>query len=219
MQWEKKTNPAFLENNAELLSKSWAKNILFRMDYIKHRGKTTAKINPDNFENLRESFLEQIQSTVKFQDIPLGLIFNWDQIGSHYVPVPNWTIEKDGAKSIEIKRLDNKRQITAVFRGTLTGEFLYILLVHQGSITRCHLDFKFPDGWYITHSDSNETKMINFIAIIIIPFIKRKHREVKKINDQAILIPWKKLKMTLKWLYLFANKVLCTSYCNNQVHK
>ena len=126
---------------------------------------------------------------------------------------------KGGAKSIEIKGLDDKRQITAVFGGTLTGEFLYILLVYQGCINRCHLDFKFPDGWYITHSDSNETKMINFIAIIIIPFVKRKHREVKKTNDQAVLIPWRKLKMTLKWFCLFANKVLCTSYCNNQVHK
>ena len=75
----KKTNPALLENNAELLSKSWAKSILFRMGYVKHRGTTTAKINPDNFENLREAFLEQIRSTVKFEDIPIDLIFNWDQ--------------------------------------------------------------------------------------------------------------------------------------------
>ena len=69
-------------------------------------------------------------------------------------------MEKKGAKSIEIKGLDNKRQITAVFGGTPTGEFLYILLVYQGSITRCHLDFKFFDDSYITHSDSNETAMV-----------------------------------------------------------
>ena len=198
MQWEKKTNPAFLENNAELLSKSWAKSILFRMGYVKHRGNTTAKIIPDNFETLQESFLEQIRSTVKFQDIPLDLIFNWDKTGLNYIPVSNWTVVKEGAKSIETRGLDDKRQITAVFGGTLTGEFLYILLVYQGSITRCHRNFKFPDDAYTTHSDSNETAMVNFIAIIIFPFVKRKHREVKQTNDQAALIPWKKLKMTLK---------------------
>ena len=60
----KKTNPALLENMSELLSKNWAKSILFRMGYVKRRGPTTAKINPDNFEDLRETFLEQVQSTV-----------------------------------------------------------------------------------------------------------------------------------------------------------
>ena len=48
----KKTNLALLENNAELLSKSGVKSILFRIGYVKHRGKTTAKINPDNWGNL-----------------------------------------------------------------------------------------------------------------------------------------------------------------------
>ena len=146
-------------------------------------------------------------------------MFNWDQTGLNYVPVSNWTVVKEGAKSIETRGLDDKRQITAVFGGTLTGEFLYILLVYQGSITRCHRNFKFPDDSYITHSDSNETAMVNFIVIIIFPFVKRKHREVKKTNDQAALIPWRKLKMTLKWFYLFANKALCTSFFNIQLHK
>ena len=35
-------------------------------------------------------------------------------------------MEKEGAKCIKIKGLDDKRQITAVFGGTLTGEFLPI---------------------------------------------------------------------------------------------
>ena len=125
----KKTNPALLENNAELLSKSRAKSILFRMGFVKHRGTTTAKINPDSLDNLWETFLEQIRSTVIFEDIPLDLIFNWDQNGLYYVPVSNWMMEKERAKRIEIKGLDDKRQFMAVFGGTLTGEFLPIQLV------------------------------------------------------------------------------------------
>ena len=54
----KKTNPALLENNAELLSKSRAKSIVFRMDSVKRRGTTTAKVNPDSLDNLWETFLE-----------------------------------------------------------------------------------------------------------------------------------------------------------------
>ena len=129
----KETNPVLLENNTELLRKSWAKSILFRMGYVKRRGTTTAKINPDNFENLWETFLEQIRSTVKFEDIPLDLIFNCDQTGLNYVPVFNWMMEKERAKCIEIKGLGDKRQFMAVFGDTLTGEFLPIQLVYWGS--------------------------------------------------------------------------------------
>ena len=80
-------------------------------------GTTTAKINLDNFENLWETFLKQIRSTVKFEDIPLDLIFNWS--GLNYVPVSNWTLEKEGAKCTEIKGLNDKSQIMAVFQGTV----------------------------------------------------------------------------------------------------
>ena len=38
-------------------------------------------------------------------------------------------MEKEGAKLIEIKGFDDKRQIMAVFGGILTGEFLPIQLV------------------------------------------------------------------------------------------
>ena len=186
----RKTNPALLENNPELLSKSWAKSVLIRMGYVKRRGTITAKINPDNFENLRETFLEQIRSTVLFEDIPLDLIFNWDQTGLNYVPVCNWTMEKEGAKRVEIKGLDDKRQITAVFGSTLTGEFLPMHLVYQGRTTQCHPNSTFPDDWNITHSDnhwSNETTMINYIAKIIIPFVRNKRRELKKTEDQVAL--------------------------------
>ena len=77
-----------------------------------------------------------------------------------------------------------------MFRGTLTGKFLPIQLVYQGSTTRCHSDLKFPDDWHITHSDnhgSNETTMVNHIAKIVIPFVKKKRRELKKTVDQAAL--------------------------------
>ena len=58
----KKTNPDLLKNNLhcdkEILSKSWAKSLLIRMGYIKRKGTTAAKINPENFDYVRENFLE-----------------------------------------------------------------------------------------------------------------------------------------------------------------
>ena len=114
--------------NGEMLTKSWAKSVLIRMGFVKRKGTTTAKVSPENFVNLKEIFLEQIRSSVVFEDVPVDLIFNWDQTGLNYVPVSSWTMEKEGAKRVEIKGLDDKRQITAVFGATITGEFLPVQL-------------------------------------------------------------------------------------------
>jgi len=43
------------------------------------------------------------------------LVINWDQTGLSYVPVSEWTMEKEGAKQIPIDGKDNKHQIIAVF--------------------------------------------------------------------------------------------------------
>ena len=99
MQWEKKTNPAFLENNAELLSKSWAKSIRWAMSSIGE------KLQPKLILITLKIYGNRSWSKFKVQDIPLDLIFNWDQIGSHYVPVPNWPIEKEGLKVLKLKGL------------------------------------------------------------------------------------------------------------------
>jgi len=130
--------------------------------------------------------LEQIKGTVVFKDVHVNLILNWDQMGLNYVPVSSWTMEKERAKRVEIKGLDDKKQITAVFGATITGEFLPVQLVYQGKSSQCHPKVKFSEDWYITHSEnhwSNETTMINYISKIIVPFVKNKRNEFKKTND------------------------------------
>ena len=107
----KKSNPDLLKDdfccdNKEFLSKSWAKSLLGRMGYVKQREMNTAKVYPGNFDNQQKSFLEEIQS--EYEDVLFDLIFNWDQTGLNYVPVSNWTMEKEGAKCVEIKDLVTK---------------------------------------------------------------------------------------------------------------
>lgn len=53
-------------------------------------------------------------------DIPSDLIINWDHAGLNIVPVSNWTMASEGSKRVEIAGLGDKRQITAVFSGTLS---------------------------------------------------------------------------------------------------
>jgi hypothetical protein len=61
-------------------------------------------------------------------------------------------MEQAGSKRIEINGISSKQQITAVFCGSLTGDFLPVQLIYQGKTPRCRPAFDFPDGWHITHS-------------------------------------------------------------------
>ena len=61
-------------------------------------------------------------------------------------------MEKEGSKRVEIVGVDDKRQITAVFAGSLAGDFLPPQLIYKGTTNRCHLTVQFPAKWHITHN-------------------------------------------------------------------
>ena len=106
------------------------------------------------------------------ENIPPELIMNWDQTGIKLVPSSNWTMEKIGTQRVEIVGVNDKQQKTAVFCGTLTGDFLPIQLIYQGKSPHCHPHFTFPEGWHITHSPrhwSTEQTMLQYIGHIVIP--------------------------------------------------
>ena len=58
-------------------------------------------------------------------EIPLDLVINFDQTSINYIPVSSWTMEVEGAKRVEVAGKDDKRQITAVFAGSMTGDFCH----------------------------------------------------------------------------------------------
>ena len=53
-------------------------------------------------------------------------------------------ISRGGAPTPEITGLKDKRMITAVFCGTLCGDFLPLQLVYQGKTERCHPKYNSP---------------------------------------------------------------------------
>ena len=119
------------------LTKNWAKSILHRMGFVKRRGNTKAKVAVEHFEALKSQFLFDIKATVEMQEIPPELVINWDQTGIKIVPVSSWTMEKRGAKRVEIAGVDDKQQITAVFAATPIGEFLPFQLICKGTTRAC----------------------------------------------------------------------------------
>ena len=110
------------------------------------------------------------------EEVPAELILNWDQTGIKIVPSSTWTMDKRGSKRVEAVGINDKRLITAVFCGSLVGDFLPVQVIYKGKTPRCHPRYNFPSDWDITHSAnhwSNETTMLDYVNKIIIPYVER----------------------------------------------
>ena len=161
-----------------VLSKHWAKHLPSRIGFVKRRASTKAQIAIQNFDEVKTQFLLDIKAVVEMDELPFDLVINWDQTGIHYVPVGSWTMEKEGAKRVEIVAVDDKRQIIAVFAGSLTGDFLPPQFIYQGTTKQCLPRVNFPTDWHITCSEnhwSNETTMKGYIEKILLPYINGKN--------------------------------------------
>ena len=92
---------------------------------------------------------------------------------------------------MEVCGANDKRLITAVFCGSLVGDFLPIEVIYQGKTTRCHPRYEFPPEWDITHSQkhwSNETTMIQYIEKIIVPYINSAQQAFQDDTPALIII-------------------------------
>ena len=68
---------------------NWAKSLLFRMGYVKHKACSREKVEPSHYEQLKEQYLLDIKVAVEMGDIPADQILNWDHTGINIVP---WTL-------------------------------------------------------------------------------------------------------------------------------
>ena len=75
-------------------TKDWAKRLLQRMNMVKRKDTTKAKVMPADFDKLKAQFLSDVRTIVSMEDIPAKLIINWDQSSLKYVPTSNWTFEE-----------------------------------------------------------------------------------------------------------------------------
>jgi hypothetical protein len=95
-----------------------------------------------------------------------------------------------GRKRIEMKGVDDKRQITSVFCGTGLGKFLPIQLIYGGKTNRCHPPYEFPLDWDITRSAShwsNKETMLRYISSAIVPFVDNVRQDLGVGREQAAL--------------------------------
>lgn len=95
-------------------------------------------------------------------EVPSQLVINWDQTGINYIPVFSWMMEEEGSKRVEVAGKDNKRQLTALFACSMSGDFLPVQLVYQGKTARNLPKYQFPSDWDIAFTPNhwcNESTM------------------------------------------------------------
>uniref|UniRef100_K1QCD6 Uncharacterized protein n=1 Tax=Magallana gigas TaxID=29159 RepID=K1QCD6_MAGGI len=97
------------------------------MNMMKRRGSSMAKPESKNLEELKSNFLGKIEELVTKYKIPPQLIINYDHTGVqllHVLPVSRWTMAEKGCDKVNIVGLDDKREITGVMAGALSGDVL-----------------------------------------------------------------------------------------------
>ncbi len=161
------------------------------MGFSKRRANSKSKVLVSDFETVKDDFCNDVKCVVKMEDIPDALIINWDQTAMKIVPSSSWTMEKRGTKRVEIVAIDDKRQITAVFGCSLSGRFLPLQLIYQGTTTQCLSKISFPEHWHITCTAnhwSNGDTMIDYITKIIVPYVTETRSKLNLASDHPALV-------------------------------
>lgn len=99
-------------------------------------------------------------------------------------------MEKEGTKQIEVVAKDDKRKITAVFAGSLSGYFLPPQFIYEGKTKQFLPCFQFSTTWNITYTAnhwSNEETM-KYIEVVILPYINKKKEYLQLSNEQSVLL-------------------------------
>ena len=159
--------------------------------------------------------------------VPPELVISFDQTALNYVPIPDWTMEKEGTKRVEIIAKDDKRQPIAVFAGSATGEFLPLQLIYGGKTDRCLPHYNFLSSWHITKTLmhwSNEHTMKEYFTEIILLYVNKKKRTLKLSSEQPAFLIFDNFKTqcTSSFLTLLdANKinvVMIPPNCTDRLH-
>ena len=94
-------------------------------------------------------------------------------------------------KTVPIKGIDDKRQITATFAISMSGEFLPIQVFYEGKTKRCLLKYTFPASFDATFSEnhwSNTEKSLSFFNKIVFPHFKNVRKAKGYPDEQMSLI-------------------------------
>ena len=78
---------------------------------------------------------------------------------------------KEGSKRIAIAGTEDKRQITAVFAGSMAGDFTDYLRRENVKVSSSVI---FPSGWHATTTENHwaNEKTMDYINLVLLPYIQ-----------------------------------------------
>ena len=137
-------------------TEGWARGELKLMEWSKRKG-VTGKIERSKQFLLEEKLTSQrpIASIIEEHDIPKEHILNLEiKHPCHMFPPSKYTFNPKGAKTVPIKGIDDKRQITATFTVSMIENFLPFQLIYEEKAPRCLPRFDFPADFNVNFSDN-----------------------------------------------------------------
>ena len=161
------------------------------------KASTKAKVNPDNFESYKRQFVFDVQTVIEMEEVPREVVINWDPTGIQYVPVSSWAMAKEGSKWVEIAGINDKRQITAVFANTMSGDFLSSQVIYSGKTPKCLPFVKFPSEWNVTYTQNhwaNEVTTEEYINSIFLPYIQQTRSKLSLADDHPAHVIYDRFK-------------------------
>lgn len=181
------------------MPRSWVQSIYKRMGLSRRLGTTGRPPVPKGiYDECRLEYLRNIHNKVKLHSIPPELILNADQTPSSYVSVGKVTMSTRGSKSVPIKGLTDKRNITLTFVVSLSGQFLPVQIIYAGKTTASQpRGFVFPKGFLVTQNPkhwSNEQETLKLIKEVINPYVIETRKKLNLPPTQKAMIIWDAFK-------------------------
>lgn len=190
------------------------------MNFVQRKATTSkSKSSLVDSEEKKAEFLDTVAEAVVMEEISAELVLNWDQTGIKLMPSLVWMMERQGEKQVEMVGVNDKRQITAVFCGTMLGEFLPVQLIYEGKTDSCHPKISFLPDWHIKHSPnhwSNESIMLGYIKHVIVQYLQKTREYVGEDKTALVIIDNFKGKVTESVIQLLEdhNIHVCTLLSN-----
>ena len=77
------------------------------------------------------TFQKCISNVIEGDNIPVDLVVNLDQTPLAYVSPSKYSFNSSGSKTVLIKGINDKRQITATLAVTITGKFVPAQAIYE----------------------------------------------------------------------------------------
>ena len=103
----------------------------------------------------------------------------------------NHTMAKKNSSSVSIISSSDKRSITGTFIVTLDGQFLPMQLIYGGKTVKSLPNFEFLESFSLSANPkhfSNTKESIKVVEDIVVPYVDRQRKQLKKPNQAALLI-------------------------------